>query len=70
MGGYGHIGDGEMALLYQDEKNLLKQLADHYLLKADYCGFRALRPAANKQMYLKQMRAEQEKERVLRKAAE
>jgi hypothetical protein len=55
--------------LYQHEKNILIQLAEHYKKRAEHCKVKATVPGANKKMYLKQADAETEKARVLRKAA-
>ncbi len=58
-----------MTLLYQNEKNLLLRLAEHYEDRSVHCQTCAMIPGSNKKMYLKQMNTELEKARVLRKAA-
>lgn len=58
-----------MSLLYQHEKDLLIDIAEHYQAKSEHCSTRASMPNANKKMYLQQMERELEKVRVLRKAA-
>lgn len=57
-----------MALLYQNEKNLLISLAAHYEQIAEHCKVRAEISAVSKEMYLKQAEDELEKAHVLRKA--
>jgi len=58
-----------MALLYQHEKNLLLELAEHYEDRSVHCHTRAMVPGANKKMYLRQMEKELKKAKVLRRAA-
>ena len=58
-----------MALLYQHEKQLLMDLAEHYEDRASHCSLRLKDPNSNKLMYRKQRDKELEKARVLRKAA-
>lgn len=58
-----------MSLLYQNEKNLLIDIAEYYQKRVEYCKEQALMPRANKKIYLQQMEKELEKVRALRKAA-
>ena len=55
-------------MLYQHEKNLLSELAEHYENRAKRCQVKSTFLGTNKKMYLKQMETEFEKAKVLRKA--
>ena len=54
-------------MLYQHEKNILSELAEHHERKAKHCQVKSIVPGMNKKMYLKQMETELEKAKVLRK---
>ena len=56
-------------MLYQSEKNILMQLAEHYEKRAASCQAKSMVFGVNRKMYLQQADLELEKARVLRKAA-
>ena len=58
-----------MALLYQDEKNILIELAKHYENRAAHCEVKIAQPGSNTKMYRWQREQELKKAAVLRKAA-
>jgi len=58
-----------MANLYQDEKNLLIEMAEHHEERAAHCDVKLAQSGTNTKMYKWQKEREAKKAAVLRKAA-
>uniref|UniRef100_A0A6H2A4P2 Uncharacterized protein n=1 Tax=viral metagenome TaxID=1070528 RepID=A0A6H2A4P2_9ZZZZ len=58
-----------MALMDQNEKNLLLEMAEHYEKRAAHCDIKLAQPGTNEKMYRWQRDRELLKAAVLRKAA-